>query len=851
MSLPAPATISRRTRQTRGTGFERLRALGLDSLQRTSGQVWTDHNLHDPGITMLEALCYAISELAYRSEFPVADLLTGPDGRLDFEALALHPPQQALPCHATTLADHRRRLLDRVAGLDDVRLLPDRKLPGVLLLQVKPSPNLPAGAPDSVALVQQGWRAERPLGEDLAPEVGSVADHHCALCATLEVAGSADPAEVLAEVYYRAAAVVDRAARLSGRRELHERGFTLEQLHDGPVVEHGFMVAEHRGHAGDAQDGDGSHGDGVEMLYIDDISRELGKVTGVKAVLDLSLLLKDGSAVRSLTPWGGDAWALRLHVPGGGSAPAGPAVPAHLQPLQVKLQRRTHELPVDAAELWRRVQDLRANARGQRLLAAHTLQDEERARLPTGRYRPPADYLSVQHHFPAIYGLGVHGVPDSYGKERQARALQLQAYLMLFDQVLANGLAQLSHVHELFSAKGGGRKTQWWQVLGPGQVPGLDELLEPDPDLDGSGFEDAVLRPLDSSAKRKLRLLDHLLALHGEDLPQHAMRLHCAHLGTAELDALLVRNKAAWLKDVVLLARQRAGGFDDRRAAWRGRSGGDAHNTSGLARRLALLLGFEQVHARPLCAGLARHGWALGPRSRKLAPDESEALAQAEVLTLPSVLDVPRASPARPPKELRVLHPLQWRAAMGHDHFTVLPRAAEGRHRLFVGPDDSGPAAWWPLGDFQTAAQARSAAHRLRSSLLSAHAACEGLHLVEHVLLRPVLDTGAGQARWRMPQGDQVLRLTAVFPNWTLRTASPTFQVLAEETLRLNCPAHLVPQTLWLDFAALQDFETAYRRWLVCRRLWLRGATDRRAGQMDRAAAAVLARLSPAQGALA
>ncbi len=848
MSLPAATTISRRTRQTRGTGFERLRALGLNSLQQTSGHVWTDHNLHDPGITMLEVLCYAISELAYRSEFPVADLLTGPSGQLDFESLALHPPQQALPCHATTLADHRRRLLDRVAGLDDVRLLPDRTQPGVLRLQVKPSPHLPAGAPDPVASVQRAWRAERPLGEDLAPWVGRVEDRLCALCATLEVSGSADPAEVLAEVFHHAAGVVDRAVHLSSRRELHERGFTLEQLHDGPVAEHGFTVAEHRGHA-DTAPGDGSHDDAVEMLYIDDISRELAKVPGVKAVLDLSLLLHDGTNVRSLTAWGGEGWALRLQVPGGAAAPKEHLVPAHLRPLRVKLQRRTHDLPVDAAELWRRVQDLRANARGQRLLAAHTLQDEERARLPTGRYRPPADYLSVQHHFPAVYGVGVHGVPDSYGKERQARALQLQAYLMLFDQVLANGLAQLSHVHELFSARGGGRKTQWWQVLGPKHVPGLNDLL----DREEPGFEDAVLRPLDSSAKRKLRLLDHLLALHGEDLPQHAMRLHCAHLATPELDALLVRNKAAWLKDVVLLARQRAGGFDDRRMAWRWRSGGDAHNTSGLARRLGLLLGFEQVHARPLSAGLARHGWALGPRSRVLPAQDQEALAHAEVLSLPSLLDVP-ATPARVPDTTRVLNPLQWRAALGHDRYRLLPVAAGGLHRLFLGPDESGPAAWWPLGDFKTAAQARSAAHRLRSSLLSAHAACEGLHLVEHVLLRPVHSSGTAAAaaadpRWCPPQGDQVLRLTAVFPDWTLRTASPDFRVLAEETLRLNCPAHLVPRVVWLDLTALQAFEAAYRRWLVCRRLWLRRATDGRAEQLDRAAAAVLVLLTPPGGA--
>jgi hypothetical protein len=47
--------------------FKRLRQEGIDLIQTLSGDEWTDYNLHDPGVTTLEILCYGLTELGYRS----------------------------------------------------------------------------------------------------------------------------------------------------------------------------------------------------------------------------------------------------------------------------------------------------------------------------------------------------------------------------------------------------------------------------------------------------------------------------------------------------------------------------------------------------------------------------------------------------------------------------------------------------------------------------------------------------------------------------------------------------------------------------------------------------------------
>jgi hypothetical protein len=55
---------------------EFLKEISLDLLQKLSGDIWSDYNIHDPGITTLEILCYVITELGYRSETKIEDIFS-------------------------------------------------------------------------------------------------------------------------------------------------------------------------------------------------------------------------------------------------------------------------------------------------------------------------------------------------------------------------------------------------------------------------------------------------------------------------------------------------------------------------------------------------------------------------------------------------------------------------------------------------------------------------------------------------------------------------------------------------------------------------------------------------------
>ena len=46
--------------------FDFLREEGLKIVREVAAETWTDHNYHDPGITLYESSCYALTEMALR-----------------------------------------------------------------------------------------------------------------------------------------------------------------------------------------------------------------------------------------------------------------------------------------------------------------------------------------------------------------------------------------------------------------------------------------------------------------------------------------------------------------------------------------------------------------------------------------------------------------------------------------------------------------------------------------------------------------------------------------------------------------------------------------------------------------
>jgi hypothetical protein len=181
----------------------------------------------------------------------------------------------------------------------------------------------------------------------------------------------------------------------------------------------------------------------------------------------------------------------------------------------------------------------------------------------------------------------------------------------------------------------------------------------------------------------------------------------------------------------------------------------------------------------------------------------------------------------------------------------VLGPERGGECTLVLGPDEAGQ--WWRLGRFDDDALAARAADSLRRFLRALDDECEGMHVVEHLLLRPRSDSSVAAA----DDGIFGLRVTVVMPAWTLRTSDPGFRRLAEDAVRMQCPAHLSPAVHWLAFADMQRFEDDFGHWMDTLALYCRSQDETRptgsetgapavsAAALDEAAARVLAHLRP------
>jgi hypothetical protein len=121
--MSEPIVISKAKPVTKSQDYALLVQEGLACIRQWAGDSWTDHNAHDPGITLLETLCYAITELGYRGQIDIAQLL---DKRLPPDSMALYAPEKALVCEPITAEDFQKLLIT---------------LPEVKYAQLKPAAN--------------------------------------------------------------------------------------------------------------------------------------------------------------------------------------------------------------------------------------------------------------------------------------------------------------------------------------------------------------------------------------------------------------------------------------------------------------------------------------------------------------------------------------------------------------------------------------------------------------------------------------------------------------------------------------------------------------------------------------
>lgn len=922
-----------------------LREEGLKYIESLSSDLWTDFNTHDPGITILEALSYALTELGYRTDFNIKDLIADEDGKIDVDQ-AFFSAKNILTSEPLTIEDYRKLLVD-IVGVKNAWLYPyrdedtnmvgepDQEVPiyahckkDKLVYQETEHPvrlhglyrvmvdldetdefgDLNKGSitwqfateklidirlqiifPDwdeidydfisnadpssitnlNVTLTNDRWKVtfdvenagdvrpvefnafvllkkditaisgdvtaqfnitsqvqeiftvyqkkiilvlsilntvkatlhtHRNLCEDFV-KLETICTQEIAFCADIEVSPDTDIEEVYATVLFQIENYFNPEVKFYSLKELINEGIGTDEIFEGPILTHGFIKTDEIKRTQIRR-----------KIYVSDIINFIMDIDGVLSVKNV-LLTKYNSEGKPELP--SEAWCMEVK---NGCKPV-------LNVFRSKVLFFKGKLPFKA-KLDETLDTLKyLHGLEQRNKLKGTADDLE---MPEGEHHDLEDYLSVQYEFPITYGIGDAGLPESSTSLRKAQAKQLKAYLMFYDQVLANFFSQLAHSRELFSLNPNVNQTYFAKYLS--DIKGIEDLYvnsvdladilsKPDPTDTPNVLKTRATLLEDSQLffERRNHFLDHMIGRFAESFNDYVLMLYTyKNAGDYEdlNDKELIEDKIRFLKDYPVISRERGMAFDYLSPSW------NTDNVSGLEKRIARLSGIDDFTRRFLFC-----------------------LKHIEI----------QKTNSNPPKYFfkvmdeagnPVLQSLQ-----EYDSYTeidaVIKKLLEviGDASFYQDEDISATEFSFEVWDASNTPLAesgvifpdfdsREAAVIQVANAFKKDCPGEGLYLVEHILLRPrfvapIIGGTDPEDVYRMfkvclndncnfcgEEDPYSFRISLILPYWHERFRSMEFRRYFEMMARTEAPAHCMLKICWVSNTLMNEFERAYKIWI-------------------------------------
>ncbi|MCH2042862.1 MAG: hypothetical protein MK212_01885 [Saprospiraceae bacterium] len=576
-----PVQVRKEIPEFTSMDYNALKEEGIDLVQTLSGDIWTDYNPHDPGVTILEQLCFALTDLGYRTNFKIQDLLNARSRKRRqelnntfFDAL------DALPSNPVSLDDYRILLIDRIQYVRNAWVYPvDDHLQGIkglyrVLLEVEDTIREDER---KIAEIKQEvitlFNDYRNLSEDIE-RIEILGIERIVIDIDIDIASDAVGEEILAEILFRIEEYLNPSIQFHTLEELQEEGYTVDQIFDGPKPEHGFI----------------KKADLRPVRREVYISKLIEIITGVEGVrrIEYFEVKKDDIPVE------GDVILIADK-----KYPILDMDPINFLPKPGKKIKYPIRFYRGALRY-----DLDLNTTNQ--LYSSLFASYRKGYSPKMLYRERdypsvlkaeeiSHYYSIQNTFPVTYGVNRFGLPNNVRptRERKAMVKQLRGYLSFFEQIIANYLAQLSNIKKLFSIDESVQKTYFCQI--PLDAPGLGEIMKTrnyEPEKQAKEFLgklEKLVAKFDPYADRRNRFLDHLLARFGEQfVTDFLLRGDADGDPDTGPEEELINAKIKYLRNWVVLSKNRGRGFNYMKNTL------DEWNVSGLEKRICLLLNIAQ-----------------------------------------------------------------------------------------------------------------------------------------------------------------------------------------------------------------------------------------------------------------
>lgn len=821
--------------------YNLLRTEGLQYIEQIASGLWTDYNVHDPGITLLELLCYAITDLGYRTNFPVADLLATRENNRDTFNQQFYSAARILPVRPVT-ANDLRKLFINIPGVknawlrksvytlqhdlkDDVLLgtppeghaFKPMALNGIYDVFLELDALTPAQEEEMtngqkqdridgiIEAAREVYHRNRNLCEDLG-NISLIAEQKFLICSDIEITAGADPEEVLAEILFVVQNYLSPPVRqytLGDMLAMEKKDgahYTTDEIFEGPWLDNGFIPDEELAKA-----------ELRKNIYTSDIISLIMDIPGVRSVKTILLNYCDTPASKRYE------WCIPV------TAWRKPALCTDKN--AIHLFKDVIPVGVDKPRLAQKLADKIKMQQD----AANAVKSSDLA-FTTGTYHNVADYTPLLHQLPVTYGVGPAGLPANSSDERKAQSSQLKAYLLFFDQVLANYLSQLANVRELFQLNFSDTEllespqTYFYQKIGSQSFPGLEKLL-----TDYDTFETPSANPAvkhlpelvgsyDDAVSRSNRFMDHLLARFAEHFSDYVMQLYSLYGQKAAED--VVADKRIFLNEYPRISANRGGGFDyynEDVTIW------DTDNVCGMEHRIARLLGMPNFNRRVLSTikyEIFQEKDSDGKdeyRFRLMDPVTNKILLSSSTKYYDKA-------------DCEAVFKTAMRLAADRRNYS-LKRTVDNKY-YFNLVDETNDVIARRIEYFDAEEKMENAIAFLLQFVRKNYSD-EGIFVVEHLLLRPDLQW-LGETESELQNAANFLpvcpekdcadgcgedpysfRITIVLPAETARFQESGFRTYIEQLVRMETPAHVQPKICWLNDRELQQFEEAFKNWLT------------------------------------
>jgi len=558
-----PDTISKKDFKHDSLQFEELLRLGIIYAEESSGAIWTDYNEHDPGVTILEYLCYAITDIAYRADFPIKDLLYSKTDNLRKINNAFFPAHKILPTGALTISDYRKLIIDRIDGVQNAWIKPLKshihKYHGLykVYLQIREEEE----GYSQQNIVRDTWdllQANRNLCEDFE-EVVILKTDTFNVEATIHLQADAIPEDIYANIVYDLEHFLNPSINFLNPDELKKEGRSNDEIYDGPHMVNGIIKNSDLGSLN-------------QQWYIADFKDIVAAVAGISKIENLTVRHNGLRVHEDLVVLEEDTYPKLDHAI---FADAYGNMP-------IKFKKNGVTIAVNYFQTQQIFHSLSRNEKkGYQLQYTESItpfQDDMR------RLENLFDYISIQQFFPHIYGIGNYGLPVGSSIKRKYQAKQLKAYLAFFEIFLKNYLTRLKNVRYLFDIESQDTSISFSEF--PFEIPDIISLLK----SSSSNPQEDILRKLKNvhqhqsqGNRQSIEFMSHLLARFGVEEQSGFHDASSNNLeNTKAADKQILQSKQAILKDFVALSSQRARGINYTKSGWA------TDNISNLKKRICL-----------------------------------------------------------------------------------------------------------------------------------------------------------------------------------------------------------------------------------------------------------------------